>query len=68
MDERLLYWAVFLLAAVQSQKSLGPDDFDIEVKVGQEFIITLEAIHTMGYQWALAEPLNEKVVKLISTE
>jgi len=64
--KRSLLLALFLLIAVQGQGSLGQDDSTIEVKVGQEFIVTLDANHTTGYQWALAEPLNEKIVKLVS--
>jgi inhibitor of cysteine peptidase len=48
-------------------KEYGTGGGPIEVVVAQEFIITLEANHTTGYQWQLAEPLNEKVAKLVGS-
>jgi inhibitor of cysteine peptidase len=38
-----------------------------EVKVGQEFTITLESNRTTGFQWQLAKPLDESVVRLVSS-
>lgn len=40
----------------------------LEAKVGQEFTITLESNATTGYQWQLAKPLDESVVKLVGSE
>ena len=40
----------------------------IEVTIGQEFSIELEANATTGYQWQLAKPLNNSIIELLSTE
>jgi len=40
----------------------------IEVEKGEEFIIVLESNPTTGYQWKLAEPLDEEIVVLVKTE
>jgi inhibitor of cysteine peptidase len=40
----------------------------ITVKVGQEFKFTLRSNATTGYQWVLAKPLDEKLVKLLGSE
>ncbi len=40
----------------------------IEIMIGQEFAIELDANATTGYQWQLAEPLNNRIIELLSTE
>ena len=40
----------------------------IKVKAGQEFKLTLHANATTGYQWVLAKPPDEKLVKLLGSE
>jgi len=40
----------------------------IEVKVGQEFNITLESNPSTGYGWQLSKPLNETIINLIGSE
>ncbi|MEI6832327.1 MAG: protease inhibitor I42 family protein, partial [Candidatus Omnitrophota bacterium] len=40
----------------------------IKVQLGQNFTITLEANKTTGYEWQLANPLDESMVQLISSE
>jgi inhibitor of cysteine peptidase len=40
----------------------------IEVLVGEEFAITLESNRTTGYQWQLARPLDEAIVRLVGSE
>ena len=40
----------------------------IEVATGQEFAIELDANATTGYQWQLAEPLDKRIIELLSTE
>lgn len=37
----------------------------IEVTVGKEFTITLEANHTTGFAWQLAKPVDAAVVKSV---
>ncbi|MFH1327616.1 MAG: protease inhibitor I42 family protein [Candidatus Bathyarchaeota archaeon] len=41
---------------------------NVEVEVGQQFNITLESNPTTGYQWQLAEPLDESILNLIGSE
>ena len=38
------------------------------VNVGETFTITLESNPTTGYQWQLAKPLDEKILKLVSSK
>jgi inhibitor of cysteine peptidase len=40
----------------------------INTQVRHNFTITLPANPTTGYQWQLARPLNDKMIKLISSE
>jgi len=40
----------------------------IEVEAGLEFAIVLESNPTTGYSWQLAEPLDEDIVELVSSE
>jgi inhibitor of cysteine peptidase len=40
----------------------------IEVRVGEEFVIILKANPTTGYQWQLAQPLDEGKVELVGSE
>lgn len=39
-----------------------------EVRAGQEFTITLDSNPTTGYQWQLGKPLDENIVKLVSSK
>lgn len=39
-----------------------------EVEVGKQFSITLESNPTTGYQWQLAKPLDESILKFIDTK
>ena len=40
----------------------------IEVKPGQEFVISIESNPTTGYAWELAEPLDKNILELLKTE
>ncbi|MFH1150764.1 MAG: protease inhibitor I42 family protein [Actinomycetota bacterium] len=40
----------------------------MKVKEGQDFTISLKSNPTTGFQWELAEPLDEKVVTKVSSE
>jgi inhibitor of cysteine peptidase len=40
----------------------------IRVKVNKEFSIILDTNPTTGYQWQLANPLDEKILKLTSSD
>ncbi len=37
---------------------------NIDVKVGKEFVLSLSSNQTTGYQWQLAEPLDESILEL----
>jgi predicted secreted protein len=74
----VIFATIALLAALfiaVSGCSLGGEDetysdpsIPIVVEVGQEFVIVLESNPTTGYQWQLAEPLEEEVLSLVKTE
>lgn len=40
----------------------------IEAQAGHNFTIILKANATTGYQWQIAKPLDESIVKLINSE
>ena len=40
----------------------------IEVGVGEEFAVTLEANPTTGYRWRLAEPFDRDALELVGSE
>jgi inhibitor of cysteine peptidase len=40
----------------------------IEVKIGQEFLITLDSNMTTGYQWQLVKPPDIGIVELLNNE
>jgi inhibitor of cysteine peptidase len=40
----------------------------IEVKAGEDFVITLESNRTAGYQWQLAQPLDKAMLELVGSE
>ena len=39
-----------------------------ELEVGQEFTVTLASNASTGYHWELAEPLDESMVKLVTSK
>jgi inhibitor of cysteine peptidase len=63
-----------LFVAVSGCSSGGEDEaysdpsVPIVVEEGQEFVIVLESNPTTGYQWQLAEPLEEEILSLVKTE
>lgn len=46
----------------------GGPEAALEVTAGQTFTITLAANPSTGYQWGLAEPLDEATVRLVGSE
>ena len=40
----------------------------IKATVGKEFVITLDANATTGYEWQLAKPIDDNLIKLVSSE
>ena len=59
--------------AAQSNESgaAGADQADgtkpVRGRIGQEFTLRLASNRTTGYQWRLAEPVDEAIVKLVGT-
>jgi inhibitor of cysteine peptidase len=51
----------------QAEEYFDPNT-PIVVEEGQEFVIVLESNPTTGYQWQLAQPLEEEVLSLVKTE
>ncbi len=43
-------------------------DAYIEANAGEEFKVTFNSNRTTGYEWQLAKPLDEKVIKFVSSE
>jgi inhibitor of cysteine peptidase len=56
------------LALVWLATAQAGEQEPIAVTVGKEFKITLQYNATTGYQWVLAKPPDEKLVKLLRTE
>lgn len=66
---------VLLLAAVGALAGCGGENVvavtarsGTEVRVGQQFTITMDSNRTTGFQWQLAKPLDETIVKLVGAE
>jgi inhibitor of cysteine peptidase len=55
-------------AIPEEQKEDTGQRSPIHAKAGEIFSIILDSNPTTGYQWQLANPLDEKVLKLISSE
>jgi inhibitor of cysteine peptidase len=58
----LLFSASFCLAQESKPAEV------IDAQVNRNFTITLPSNPTTGYQWQLARPLNNKMIKLIGSE
>jgi inhibitor of cysteine peptidase len=56
--------AVFVSVALSGAAERKP----ITVAVGEEFKISLESNASTGYQWLMAKPLDEKLLKLLGSE
>jgi inhibitor of cysteine peptidase len=65
MKTELLCCVALLMLAVSAP---GQDSKGITATNGQEFKVTLAANPTTGYSWALAKPLDEKIVKCVTNE
>ena len=69
----VLFWfSLALVLAVGAQESKIPSFVDpgrpIEVTVGQDFRIVLDANPTTGFLWKLSAPVDESVVKPLGDE
>ncbi len=65
----LVILALIMILQVQARAS-RPEFTDpatpIVIKAGQEFAVILDSNPTTGYSWALAQPLQPEILKLIS--
>lgn len=64
----MLVSSMGLLACTSQSAAVISPGNNIETTVGQQFTVTLESNATTGYQWQLANPLNESIVKLVGSE
>jgi len=62
----LLLISIFSASLSLAQGSMPAEMIDTQA--GRNFTIILPANPTTGYQWQLARPLNDKMIKLISSE
>lgn len=58
---------LLLIAILVSSSGAAMAD-TIDAMVGKEFVITLDANATTGYEWQLASPIDDNLVKLVSSE
>jgi inhibitor of cysteine peptidase len=74
---RPVIFAVIIIAAALAltlcgcggaSKEYSDPDVPIVVEEGQEFVIVLESNPTTGYQWQLAQPLDEEILSLVKAE
>jgi inhibitor of cysteine peptidase len=63
MKNELLCCVALVTLAVSAP---AQDSKPMSVAMGQEFKVTLASNPTTGYSWALAKPLDEKIVKLVT--
>ncbi|HZU05880.1 MAG TPA: protease inhibitor I42 family protein [Chloroflexota bacterium] len=54
-------------APAPDRSESAPAQDTLEASVEQEFSIRLPANPTTGYQWELAQPLDESILQLVST-
>jgi inhibitor of cysteine peptidase len=71
----LVFWVCLGLASVKGSKaqdsgipSFNDPSQPIDIAVGQNFRIVLDANPTTGYQWQLSEVLDERTVILVGSE
>jgi len=55
-------------SAIKKKKVFSGSETPFTMKVGDEFVLTLESNPTTGYQWQVADKLDGKIVRLISSE
>jgi inhibitor of cysteine peptidase len=60
----LLVWLLLPFALLTA---CAPTDV-IRARAGENFTITLASNPTTGYNWQLAQPLDEKIVRLVGSE
>ena len=55
-------------STMKQRKVFSGSENPFAMNVGDEFVLTLESNPTTGYRWQVADKLDEKTVKLISSE
>ena len=50
------------------QKAQEPAATTIEVNLGENAVITLEANHTTGYSWQLAKPVDKAMLEFVESK
>jgi len=60
--------AFLAMAVLCLGRALGADQKPITVATGQEFKITLESNSASGNQWLVAKPLDDRMLKFLSSE
>jgi inhibitor of cysteine peptidase len=61
---------ILVLLSLSSYAFAETDDMTntINATVSKEFVITLDANATTGYEWQLATPVDDKLINLVSSE
>jgi inhibitor of cysteine peptidase len=63
--------ALFLLAGLRdsyAQETPAPASTTIEVNLGEDVVITLEANHSTGFSWQLAQPLEKDILEFTESQ
>ena len=75
MNKKTIFWLIFIIIIViilffwmSKYFSVKSDVNSINVRVGENFALTLESNHTTGYGWEPARPIDENIIKYIGTE
>jgi len=55
-------------SVMKQKKVFSGSETPFVMKVGDEFVLTLESNPTTGYRWQVADKLDGKIVRLISSE
>lgn len=75
MAEKNLFWLLAILTLMIALATVGCGNiqFDetqtnIEVKSGQEFVISLDSNPSTGYSWQISKPISSTILKQINKE
>ncbi len=66
----LAFAARYIDSKAEFKVLVGQEQLDNTIKtiVGREFVITLDANATTGYEWQLANPIDSKLINLVRSE
>jgi len=59
---------LFIVFSGNSADTYVDSKAELKTAVGKEFVITLDANATTGYEWQLASPIDDNLIKLVSSE